>query len=78
MEMQIYWWNPICDDPDLVDNETEKLFRLNGLPCLNAGGDVGSACWMMADSVLEKTCRINGNGFFLLRRYSLQKYSILL
>ena len=42
------------DDPDLPNSETEKLFRLNGLPCLNAGGNVGSACWMMADSVLEK------------------------
>jgi hypothetical protein len=52
--MQIYWWNPIYDDPDLPDSETEKLFKLNGLPCLNAGGNVGSACWMMADAVLEK------------------------
>jgi hypothetical protein len=53
-EMQIYWWNPIYDDPDLPNSETEKLFKLNGLPCLNAGGNVGSTCWMMADSVLEK------------------------
>jgi hypothetical protein len=52
--MEIYWWNPIYDDPDLPDSETEKLFKMNGLPCLNAGGNVGSACWMMADSVLEK------------------------
>jgi hypothetical protein len=52
--MQIYWWNPMYDDPDLPNSETENLFKLNGLPCLNAGGNVGSACWMMADSVLEK------------------------
>jgi hypothetical protein len=52
--MKIYWWNPMYDDPDLADSETEKLFKLNGLPCLNAGGNVGSACWMMADTVLEK------------------------
>ena len=52
--MEIYWWNPIYDDPDLPDSETEKLFKLNGLPCLNAGGNVGSACWMMADAVLDK------------------------
>jgi hypothetical protein len=52
--MEIYWWNPIYDDPSLPDSKTEKLFKLNGLPCLNAGGNVGSACWMIADSVLEK------------------------
>jgi hypothetical protein len=52
--MQIYWWNPMYDDPDLAESETENLYKLNGLPCLNAGGNVGSACWMMVDSVLEK------------------------
>lgn len=52
--MQIYWWNPMYDDPDLAGSETENLYKLNGLPCLNAGGNVGSACWMMADAVLEK------------------------
>jgi hypothetical protein len=52
--MEIYWWNPMYDDPDLPGSETLKLYKLNGLPCLNAGGNVGSACWMIADAVLEK------------------------
>tara|TARA_Y100001934_G_scaffold152917_1_gene183315 strand:- start:3728 stop:4816 length:1089 start_codon:yes stop_codon:yes gene_type:complete len=52
--MEIYWWNPMYDDPDLPDSETLKLHKLNGLPCLNAGGNVGSACWMIADAVLDK------------------------
>jgi hypothetical protein len=52
--MEIYWWNPMYDDPDLPDSETLKLHRLNGLPCLNAGGNVGSSCWMIADAVLNK------------------------
>jgi hypothetical protein len=52
--MEIYWWNPMYDDPDLPDSETLKLHRLNGLPCLNAGGNVGSSCWMIADTVLNK------------------------
>jgi hypothetical protein len=52
--MEIYWWNPMYDDPDLPGSETLKLHKLNGLPCLNAGGNVGSACWMISDSVLEK------------------------
>jgi len=52
--MDIYWWNPIYDEPSSVDSITRKLFEMNGFPCLNAGGNVGSACWMMADTILEK------------------------
>jgi hypothetical protein len=52
--MQIYWWNPMYDDPDQSGSVTRELQRLNGLPCVNAGGNVGSACWMMAHAVLEK------------------------
>jgi len=52
--MQIYWWNPMYDDPDRTDSVTRELQRLNGLPCVNAGGNVGSACWMMAHAVLGK------------------------
>jgi hypothetical protein len=52
--MQIYWWNPMYDDPDAPGSVTRELQRLNGLPCVNAGGNVGSACWMMAHAVLGK------------------------
>ncbi len=52
--MQIYWWNPMFDDPDAPDSITAKLQRDNGLPCLNAGGNVGTACWVMAGAVLGK------------------------
>jgi hypothetical protein len=52
--MDIYWWNPILDDPELPDGKTRELYELNGLPCLNAGGNVGTACWMMAYEVLGK------------------------
>jgi len=52
--MQIYWWNPMYDDPDEANSITRQLFDLNALPCVNAGGNVGSACWMMADAVLNK------------------------
>ncbi len=51
--MEIYWWNPMMDDPDR-DGLSRELQALNGLPCVNAGGNVGSACWMMADAVLNK------------------------
>jgi hypothetical protein len=53
--MEIYWWNPMLDDPDKPDSVTVRVFEQNGLPCINAGGNVGSACWMIADAVLGKT-----------------------
>lgn len=52
--MSIYWWNAMLDDPDQPDSATRKLYEINRLPCLNAGGNVGTACWMMADAVLGK------------------------
>jgi hypothetical protein len=52
--MQIYWWNPIMDDPDLPNSVTRELQARNGLPCVNAGGNVGTAAWMLTASVLEK------------------------
>jgi len=51
--MQCYWWNPMFDDPDDPDSITADLQRRNGLPSLNAGGNVGTASWMMASAVLE-------------------------
>lgn len=52
--MEIFWWNPMYDDPDNERGLTQQLFEMNGLPCMNAGGNVGAACWMMADAVLAK------------------------
>ncbi len=53
--MDLYWWNPMYDDHDLPGSLTRKLHEDNGLPCMNAGGNVGSACWVMAHAVLGKT-----------------------
>ena len=52
--MDIYWWNPMWDDPDEEGSVTWKLQEMNGLPAVNAGGNVGTAAWMMADAVLGK------------------------
>lgn len=52
--MEIYWWNPMFDDPSDPESITRKLIKRNHLPCLNAAGNVGSACWMMAHAVLGK------------------------
>ncbi|MSP49860.1 MAG: hypothetical protein EXQ95_11120 [Alphaproteobacteria bacterium] len=53
--MDIYWWNPMHDDPDLPESVTRRLFAANGMPCVNAGGNVGTASWMMAHAVLGKS-----------------------
>lgn len=53
--MDVYWWNPMYDDYDVADSLTRKIHALNGLPCVNAGGNVGSACWVFAHAVLGKT-----------------------
>jgi len=53
--MSAYWWNPFYDDYDLPDSLTRKIHEMNGLPCLNAGGNVGSAAWVIAQAVLQKT-----------------------
>lgn len=52
--MRIFWWNPMLDDPDAPDSRTREAWRLNRFPCVNAGGNVGTACWMMAHAVLGK------------------------
>lgn len=53
--MEIFWWNPMYDDPDTPGSLTQQLQAMNKLPCVNAGGNVGAACWMMAHAVLDKT-----------------------
>ena len=52
--MQIYWFNPMIDDPDLPDSRSRRLFESNRLPLINCGGNVGTACWMIADAVLGR------------------------
>lgn len=53
--MEVFWWNPMLDDPDQPESVTAALQRENGLPCVNAGGNVGTACWVMAEIALNKT-----------------------
>jgi hypothetical protein len=52
--MRIYWWNPIFDNPDRPGSLTRRIYQMNRLPAVNAGGNCGSACWMMAHAVLNK------------------------
>ncbi len=49
-----YWWNPMYDDYDEPDSVSRRLYEANGLPCLNGGGNVGTAAWVIAHAVLGK------------------------
>jgi len=50
--MDVYWWNPMLDDDEAPESLTRELHEMNGLPCLNAGGNVGTASWAMTHAVL--------------------------
>jgi hypothetical protein len=50
--MQIFWFNPMLDDPSGPGSRCRELMALNKLPAINCGGNVGTACWMIADAVL--------------------------
>jgi hypothetical protein len=52
--MDVYWWNPMLDDPDLPDGITRAVCLENKAPAVNAGGNVGTSSWMMAHAVLGK------------------------
>ena len=52
--MEVYWWNPMLDDPDQRDGITRAVCLENRAPAMNAGGNVGTSSWMMAHAVLGK------------------------
>jgi len=53
-KMPAYWWNPMYDDYEIVNGLTRRIHEMNGLPCINAGGNVGTACWVLAHVILKK------------------------
>jgi len=52
--MDIYWWNPMYDDYDKPGSLSRRLWEMNGLPCLNGGGNVGTAAWVLTHAVLGR------------------------
>jgi hypothetical protein len=52
--MELFWWNPMFDDYDQPESVSRRLHRDNGLPCLNGGGNVGTAAWVMTHALLGK------------------------
>jgi len=52
--MDLYWWNPMYDDYDKPGSLSRRLWEANGLPCLNGGGNVGTAAWVLTHAALGK------------------------
>lgn len=48
-----YWWNPLVDNPAEPGSLTRRLYDINRLPCMNTGGNVGTAAWVFASSILK-------------------------
>jgi len=53
MKSNLFWWNPFLDNPKKKNSLTKKIFKLNKLPVINSIGNVGSACWVIAESVFN-------------------------
>lgn len=51
--MQLYWWNPLYDDYDKPDSVSREVFKLNRIPCMVTGGNVGTSAWVFAQSILR-------------------------
>jgi len=49
----IFWYNPLVDDPEKKNSITRNLWELNKLPCINTGGTVGTVAWLIAASNLK-------------------------
>ncbi len=49
----MYWWNPLVDNPRDQGSITRQIYDINGLPCLNTGGTVGTAAWVFTHSILK-------------------------
>lgn len=51
--MDMYWFNPLVDNPREEDSLTRKLYGINKIPCFNTGGNVGTAAWVFANAVIN-------------------------
>ncbi len=51
--MNLYWWNPLYDDYESKDSLSKKLYRLNKVPCMVTGGNVGSSAWVFSHTILN-------------------------
>jgi hypothetical protein len=60
----LYWWNPLVDNPLDPESLTRQMYRLISVPCMNTGGTVGNAAWVFAATRLPcKTIALTGMDF---------------
>ena len=60
--LNLYWWNAMLDDP--AEDGLTRALNANGLPSINGGGNVGTAAWVIAHSILKaKTVALVGFDF---------------
>lgn len=60
----LFGWNPLVDDPGRPKSLTRRLYKINGLPCMNTGGNVGTAAWVFATEILKlKKIALTGMDF---------------
>jgi hypothetical protein len=52
-EGDLYGFNPLVDDPNCEESLTRQMHKINGLPCINTGGTVGTAAWVFAATFLR-------------------------
>lgn len=52
-KFDMYGWNPLVDNPKRGESLSRKLYQINRLPCMNTGGNVGTASWVFAAAILE-------------------------
>lgn len=52
-KFDIYWWNPLVDDPNNAKGLTRQIYNINKIPCMNTGGTVGTAAWVFAVTYLK-------------------------
>lgn len=52
-KIDLYWWNPLVDDPYSEKSLTRRLYDINQLPALNTGGNVGTSAWVFAVDTLN-------------------------
>ena len=52
-KFDMYWWNPLVDNPRQADSLTRRMYEMNRLPCMNTGGTVGSASWVFVATRLK-------------------------
>lgn len=53
---EMYWWNPIVDDPKQNNSLTREIYNINKFPCMNTGGTVGTAAWVFTNAILKIPC----------------------